>query len=72
MFIILEKGPSYSKRKEWRFVLLRICEFLRMVDYLIQELLHRVVKTSVRHLHDYVYKSTGMRIDNKKNDEFEK
>lgn len=43
-----------------------------MVDYLIQELLHRVVKTSVRHLHDYVYKSTGMRIDNKKNDEFEK
>jgi hypothetical protein len=42
-----------------------------MIDYLIQELLHRVVKTSVRHLHHYIYKSTGMKIENK-NDELEK
>jgi hypothetical protein len=66
------KGPDYAKRKEWRFILSRICEFLRMLDYLIQELLHRVVKTSVRHLYEYVSKSTGMRIDEKKNEDWQK
>ena len=58
--LTLEKGPSYAKRKEWRFILNRICQFLRLVDYLIQELLHRVVKTSVKRLHEYVAKSTGL------------
>lgn len=55
------KGPCYAVRNEWRFILQRICQFLRMVDYLIQELLHRVVKTSVRLLNDYVMKSVGFR-----------
>lgn len=55
------KGPSYAIRKEWRFILQRICQFLRMIDYLIQELLHRVVKTSVRLLNDYVMKSVGFK-----------
>ena len=45
---------------------MRICEFLRLVDYLIQELLHRVVKTSVKRLHEYVGKSTGLSAENKK------
>ena len=61
-----EKGPSYAKRKEWRFILTRICEFLRLVDYLIQELLHRVVKTSVKRLHEYVGKATGLSSENRK------
>lgn len=55
-------GPSYCKRKEWRFILKRICEFLRSVDYLIQELLHRIVKTSVRHLFQYVDKSASLNL----------
>ena len=55
------KGPNYAIRKEWRFILQRICQFLRMVDYLIQELLHRVVKTSVRLLNEYVMKSVGFK-----------
>lgn len=59
-------GPSYSKRKEWRFILKRICEFLRSVDYLIQELLHRVVKTSVRHLYEYVNSSACLNLDSLK------
>ncbi len=63
--MLIEKGPSYAKRKEWRYILKRICEFLRSVDYLIQELLHRVVRTSVKHLHEYVLKSTGLNSQNK-------
>lgn len=63
----LEKGPSFAKRKEWRFILNRICEFLRLVDYLIQELLHRIVKTSVKRLHEYVSKSTSSNLGNKTN-----
>lgn len=58
IYVYKEKGPSYVKRKEWRFILTRLTNFLRLVDYQIQELLHRVVKTSVQHLHDYVAKST--------------
>lgn len=58
MLIFIEKGPSFVKRKEWRFILSRLTHFLRLVDYLMQELLHRVVKTSVQHLHDYVLKAT--------------
>lgn len=55
------KGPCYAVRNEWRYILQRICQFLRMIDYLIQELLHRVVKTSARLLNDYVMKSVGFR-----------
>ena len=58
MRVYKESGPSFAKRKEWRFILLRICEFLRLVDYLIQELLQRIVTTSVRLLHEYVAKAT--------------
>ena len=54
----IDSGPSFAKRKEWRYVLVRICEFLRLVDYLIQELLTRIVTTSVRQLHEYVAKAT--------------
>ena len=61
----LEKGPSFARRKEWRFILRRICEFLRSVDYLIQELVHRVVKTSVRLLHEYVEKSSEILKDSR-------
>ena len=66
VFFLLEKGPSFAKRKEWRYILRRICQFLRSVDYLIQEFLHRVVKTSVIHLCDYVTKSTNTIVEPKK------
>ena len=65
IFVSQEKGPSFAKRKEWRYILRRICQFLRSVDYLIQEFLHRVVKTSVIHLSDYVSKSTNTNVETK-------
>jgi hypothetical protein len=54
IFTLLEKGPEYALRKEWRYILRRLRDFLRMIDYLVQEMLQRIVKVSVKHLHDYV------------------
>jgi hypothetical protein len=59
----LEKGPDYSLRKEWRYVLRRLRDFLRMIDYLMQEMLHRIVKVSVMHLQDYVKSSTEFNLE---------
>lgn len=41
-------GPSFTVRKHWRDTLTRLTEFLRLLDYLILELLRRLVKSSVR------------------------
>lgn len=62
-----EKGPSYVKRKEWRFILSRLSGFLRMIDYQIQELVHRVVKTSVKQLHEYMCKSMNQPVNGDEN-----
>ena len=37
-------------RKHWRDVLTRLTEFLRLLDYIILELLRRLVKSAVRDL----------------------
>lgn len=57
-----EKGPSYAARNEYRYVLRRLCEFLRMVDYLMQEMLHKIVRNSVKQLREYVIMSSGLHI----------
>ena len=41
-------GPSFTVRKHWRDTLKRLTEFLRLLDYIILELLRRLVKSAVR------------------------
>jgi hypothetical protein len=43
-------GPSFTVRKHWRDTLKRLTEFLRLLDYIILELLRRLVKSAVRDL----------------------
>ncbi|CAF3406660.1 unnamed protein product [Rotaria socialis] len=43
-------GPSFAVRKHWRDTLTRLTEFLRLLDYIILELLRRLVKSAVRDL----------------------
>ncbi|CAF4669138.1 unnamed protein product [Rotaria sp. Silwood1] len=43
-------GPSFAIRKHWRDTLTRLTEFLRLLDYIILELLRRLVKSAVRDL----------------------
>ena len=45
---ILAFGPSFTVRKHWRDTLSRLTEFLRLLDYIILELLRRLVKSCVR------------------------
>lgn len=44
----IEIGPSFTVRKHWRDTLKRLTEFLRLLDYIILELLRRLVKSAVR------------------------
>ncbi|CAF3175521.1 unnamed protein product [Rotaria sp. Silwood2] len=43
-------GPSFAIRKHWRDTLTRLTEFLRLLDYIVLELLRRLVKSAVRDL----------------------
>jgi hypothetical protein len=52
-------GPSFIQKREWRHVLKRLTEFLRSIDYLIQEMLHRIVKESIQILHSFLFKSSN-------------
>ncbi|XP_071789676.1 dynein axonemal heavy chain 6-like isoform X2 [Asterias amurensis] len=47
-------GPSYTDMAEWRSILSRLCSFLRTADYLVLEMLHRLVKTAVRSLQGFL------------------
>ena len=47
---LTEMGPSFTVRKHWRDTLKRLTEFLRLLDYVILELLRRLVKSAVRDL----------------------
>ena len=49
-FDILEYGPSFAERQRWRDILIRLSEFLRLVDYVVLEFLRRLVKSCVRDL----------------------
>lgn len=50
MLFSSETGPSFTVRKHWRDTLKRLAEFLRLLDYIILELLRRLVKSAVRDL----------------------
>ncbi|XP_038073413.1 dynein heavy chain 6, axonemal-like isoform X3 [Patiria miniata] len=47
-------GPSYTDMAEWRSILARLSCFLRAADYLILEMLHRLVKTAVHTLKGFL------------------
>eukprot|EP00105_Crassostrea_gigas_P038198 XP_019922346.1 PREDICTED: dynein heavy chain 6, axonemal [Crassostrea gigas] len=49
--------PLYAEISEWRKILSRLCSFLRSVDYLILEMLRRLVLTAVRQLLDHLVAS---------------
>ncbi len=46
--------PSYAQIAEWRKILHRLSFFLRSVDYLILEMLRRLVITATKHLLKFV------------------
>ncbi|XP_071833092.1 dynein axonemal heavy chain 6-like isoform X4 [Apostichopus japonicus] len=49
-----KSGPSYTQIAEWRQILGRLSRYLRTVDYIILNMLHRLVKTAVKDLHEYL------------------
>ena len=57
--------PTYAQIAEWRKILHRLSYFLRSVDYLLLELLRRLVVTATRHLLKFVKQSynAGLEID---------
>lgn len=54
---LLGVKPLYAEISEWRKILSRLCSFLRSVDYLILEMLRRLVLTAVRQLLDHLVAS---------------
>ncbi|XP_022090728.1 dynein heavy chain 6, axonemal-like isoform X2 [Acanthaster planci] len=62
-------GPSYTDMAEWRSILARLSCFLRAADYLILEMLHRLVKTAVRALKGFLSTSVSTGQDLAKKDE---
>ena len=56
MYFCLFPGdrPSYAEIAEWRKILGRLASFLRSIDYLILEMLRRLVVTATRHLLEHL------------------
>ena len=57
MFHVLGDKPSYAEIAEWRKILGRLASFLRSIDYLILEMLRRLVITATRHLLEHLVAS---------------
>ncbi|XP_071963333.1 dynein axonemal heavy chain 6-like [Antedon mediterranea] len=60
-----DNGPTYTQIAQWRNVLARLSKFLRAADYLILNLLRRLVKNAVKTLKDFFQTSldTGIGIE---------
>ena len=65
MYLFLANKPTFAEIAEWRKILHRLSFFLRSVDYLILELLRRLVLTATRDLTRFVTQSfqNGMGAD---------
>ncbi|XP_033124826.1 dynein heavy chain 6, axonemal-like [Anneissia japonica] len=63
-------GPTYTEIAQWRNVLARLSKFLRAADYLILNLLRRLVKNAVKTLTEFFQTSldTGIGMDADEND----
>ena len=46
--------PTYAQIAEWRKILNRLASFLKSVDYLVLEMLRRLVVTATKHLLDHL------------------
>ena len=46
--------PTYAQIAEWRKILYRLSSFLKSVDYLVLEMLRRLVVTATKHLLDHL------------------
>lgn len=55
---LVSEKPTYTQIAEWRRVLARLVQFLRLVDMQVMELLRRLVKTSLRHLLEFMNSSS--------------
>ena len=49
--------PTYAQIADWRKILNRLASFLRSIDYLVLEMLRRLVITATRHLLDHLVAS---------------
>ena len=59
MTIFLGDGPSYAEMAEWRHVLNRLCKFLRLIDFILQDLYHRLMLTAMRQLQSLITESNN-------------
>ncbi|XP_063958044.1 dynein axonemal heavy chain 6-like isoform X2 [Lytechinus pictus] len=50
-------GPTYTQIAQWRAILGRLAKFLHATDYVILDLLHRLVKTAVQLLREFLQMS---------------
>lgn len=49
--------PTYAQIADWRKILNRLASFLRSIDYLVLEMLRRLVITATRHLLEHLVAS---------------
>lgn len=54
LFVFPGDKPTYAEIAEWRKILGRLASFLRSIDYLILEMLRRLVVTATRHLLEHL------------------
>lgn len=55
--------PSYTEIFEWRTMLRRLSSYLRYADYLVVELLRRLVTVATRRLHHFLSSSYDFGVD---------
>ena len=54
MFVMFVEKPTYAQVAEWRKILHRLSYFLKSVDYLLLEMLRRLVTTAAKQLLKFV------------------
>ena len=59
----VEEGPTYAEMAEWRHVLNRLCKFLRLIDFILQDLYHRLILTAMRQFQTLVNESNNAELD---------
>ena len=47
---VIDEEPTFTQRAQWRTVLRRMARFIRLVDFLIMELLRRLALVALRTL----------------------
>ncbi|KAL4237693.1 Dynein heavy chain 14 [Mactra antiquata] len=63
--------PTYAQIADWRKILNRLASFLRSIDYLVQEMLRRLVVTATRLLLEHLVASYNVTEEEEEKDEVE-